>query len=246
VSLSIGICELADAPDVRTLIMRADNALYTAKHAGRATIRSWTRDDEPVGAQILARRHGLLGLRALARAADLRDAPTQRHSERVAQIVSLLAREAGWSRADVAAIIAAGVVHDVGKVAVPDAVLVKPAALDAIEYELVKRHAVVGAEITAEILDHAQTAWVRHHHERWDGRGYPDGLAGETIPLGARLLAIADALDVMVSARVYKPAMSLETALEECRRQSGQQFCPQVVAVLEAAVAKGAMRVPMA
>lgn len=241
VSLSIGVCELADAKDASVLVSRADAALYAAKRGGGATARGWTDTQEGAGSRTIARRHAVMGLRALARAIDLRDRSTQRHSERVAHVVNVLAREAGWASGRVQALTEAGLVHDVGKVAVPDAILTKPSALDPLEYATVKRHAALGAEITAEILEPEQVSWVRHHHERHDGHGYPDGLAQEGVPLGARFLALADAWDVMVTDRPYKGALSADQALAECRRQAGRQFCPYTVELLTRAAAKGAL-----
>ena len=127
----------------------------------------------------------------------------------------------------------AALVHDVGKIGVPDAILLKPARLDPDEYREVKRHPRLSAEIVDDVLSDEQVAWVLGHHERFDGRGYPDGLAGDSIPIGARILAAADAWDVMTSERPYSGARSPQEALTEMRELSGRQFCPSVVAALE-------------
>jgi len=121
--------------------------------------------------------------------------------------------------------------HDVGKVGVPDAILFKPGALSEDEFALIAQHPVIGSEILrdVEFLGEGKLV-VRHHHERWDGDGYPDGLAGEAIPLAARVFAVADALDALTTDRPYRPASSFMAAREEVFKGSGTQFDPAVVA----------------
>src|SRR5690606_2470678 len=126
-------------------------------------------------------------------AVDAKDRSTRQHSERVAEIAKVLASALGWSIDDASALRDAGLVHDVGKIAVPDAILFKPDRLTADEFQRVKAHAALGAEIVADVLSTDQVAWVRGHHERWDGDGYPDRLSGERVPEGARILTLADA-----------------------------------------------------
>jgi HD-GYP domain-containing protein (c-di-GMP phosphodiesterase class II) len=123
-------------------------------------------------------------------------------------------------------------------------VLSKPGRLTDEEYEVIKRHADLGARIVAGMLDAEQVAWVRGHHERHDGGGYPDGLAGDEISAGARLLALADAWDAMTGARVYSAPMSAADALGEVRRHDGRQFHPDAVAALERVAARGALAEP--
>jgi hypothetical protein len=123
----------------------------------------------------------------------------------------------------------AAVVHDVGKVAVPDSILLKPGRLTADEHAVIRRHAELGAQIAAEIFSPEQTAWLRSHHERFDGTGYPDGLAADEIPDGAQILAVSDAYDVMVSDRRYARALEPTEALDELRRYAGTQFAPEAV-----------------
>ena len=123
----------------------------------------------------------------------------------------------------------------------PDAVLFKPGALSDEEYRLVKQHASLGAEIADEVLSSDQVSWIRGHHERWDGGGYPDGLSETAIPQGARILSIADAWDVMISVRSYKSPLSMGGAIDEVRRHSGAQFAPEAVAVLEQLWAEGSL-----
>jgi HD-GYP domain-containing protein (c-di-GMP phosphodiesterase class II) len=124
---------------------------------------------------------------------------TQKHVERVAHISAALADAADWSTARIARLCEAALLHDVGKIGVPDAVLLKPGTLTDTEYDQVKAHAALGALIAQEVPDPEQARWVRGHHERPDGRGYPDGLSGQDMPDGARLLALADAYDAITS-----------------------------------------------
>jgi HD-GYP domain-containing protein (c-di-GMP phosphodiesterase class II) len=121
----------------------------------------------------------------------------------------------------------------VGKIGVPDAVLFKPGRLTEEEYELVKQHADLGAEIAAEVLTPEQVSWIRAHHERWDGTGYPRGLTAEAIPPEACILALADAWDVMTNFRLYRRPVTPAEAMEECRREAGTQFGPSFVLALE-------------
>ncbi len=168
-------------------------------------------------------------VRALANAVEARDAYTGRHAERVAAYGLDIAAEAGIDAVDSPEMEFGFLLHDVGKVAVPDAILFKPAPLTAEEYTLVRQHPVVGWEILREIdfLGEAKLV-VRHHHERWDGDGYPDRLRGDDIPLIARIFSVADTLDALTTDRPYRPATTLQRARAEIRRMSGTQFDPCV------------------
>jgi diguanylate cyclase (GGDEF)-like protein len=236
-TMSAGVCDMEHATSASEMISLADGALYWAKANGRdavflyspAVVEALSAEER---ARQLERQQALSGLRALARAVDAKDRHTQEHSQRVADLSAALATAVGWPAERVATLHEAGLVHDVGKIGVPDAILSKPSRLTDEEYAKVKEHAALGAEIAGEILSAEQTAWVRGHHERWDGRGYPDGLSGEEVPEGARIMAMADAFDVMTSSRSYKAAMSWEDALAECRRCAGSQFDPRMVEAL--------------
>jgi HD-GYP domain-containing protein (c-di-GMP phosphodiesterase class II) len=157
---------------------------------------------------------------------------TRRHSERVAALVSELAKVSGWDAERVARINEAALVHDVGKIGVPDAVLTKLEPLSAEEHVLIKAHAALSSQIVAEVLDDEQTSWVAAHHERPDGRGYPRGVTADEIPTGAALLAVADAWDVMTVSRPYSVPKSPEEALAECRDLAGSQFMPAAIEAL--------------
>jgi putative nucleotidyltransferase with HDIG domain len=176
---------------------------------------------------------------ALARAMDARDTYTADHSERMARWAEAVARRMGCSEEEVREVRWAALLHDIAKLATPDAVLRKPGPLTPEEWEVVKRHPVVGEEILKPVRRLAGVArLVRHHQERWDGTGYPDGLRGEQIPLGARILAVVDAYTAITDHRPYRPARTHEEAVTELRRCAGTQFDPAVVSaflqVLEA------------
>jgi diguanylate cyclase (GGDEF)-like protein len=249
ITISAGVCDLDQAPQQSELFRLADGALYWAKQHGRDVAFLYSPEvvevlSDAENAERLTRLQALQSIRVLARAVDAKDRSTRQHSERVAEVARVLADILGWTAEDASALRDAGLVHDVGKIAVPDAILFKPDRLTPEEFHRVKAHAALGAEIVADVLSGAQVSWVRGHHERWDGRGYPDGFAGEDIPEGARILTLADAWDVMTSARPYGAPLSREDALAECRRCSGAQFWPVVVEALERAVAEGHLPVP--
>ena len=168
--------------------------------------------------------------RAMVAAIDARDPYTRAHSVSVAAYAEAIGRRMGLSAPVLASLRKAALLHDVGKIGVPDAILTKPGPLTADEYDTVKRH----PEIAIEILGHLsfleeQLPLILHHHERYDGRGYPSGLVGERIPIGARILAVADALDTMFSARSYKPAYKIDQVRAELIAGSGRQFDPAVI-----------------
>ena len=166
-------------------------------------------------------------VRALSNAVEARDAYTGKHAERVTAYGMELARAVGISLEESPQIEFGFLLHDIGKVAVPDAILFKTSRLTDEEYTLIAQHPVVGAEILRDVdfLGEGKLV-VRHHHERWDGTGYPDGLAGEEIPLAARVFSVADTLDALTTDRPYRPASDWSHAREEIRRVSGTQFDP--------------------
>jgi HD domain len=195
-----------------------------------------------IAAQAVSRRREndaaqLDGLRRLALAAEYRDDNTHEHTQRVGHLAALLARGAGLGDRMVRLVREAAPLHDLGKIAIPDSILLKPGRLSDEEYEVVKTHALLGARVLAgaesELLEVAERI-VRHHHERWDGAGYPDGLEGEDIPVVARIAAVADVFDVLVHERPYKDSWSVEAAAEEIRKGAGTQFDPAVVDVFDA------------
>lgn len=184
------------------------------------------------------------GVQALAEALELKDPYTRGHSVRVSQYSSVLARTLCLDEEVVRQIELGGHVHDIGKIGVREAVLNKTEKLTEEEYEHIMIHPVVGWRVLAPLLGDAPVALniVRSHHERMDGRGVPDGLAGEAIPFEARIVAVADAIDAMTSGRPYRGnELTLAQAVEELQRNSGTQFDPKVVAAVETAVGRGAL-----
>jgi len=184
--------------------------------------------------------------------AEFRDADTVHHVQRTQEIVGVLAR---WLAAQPGAppeltpaaigdLVKAAPLHDIGKIAIPDAVLLKPGPLDAAEWALMKTHAERGSDLLRHAVDRVSDDTgrllrfgmqiARHHHERWDGGGYPDGLAGDAIPVAARLMAVADVYDAVISRRPYKMPMSHQEAMDAVRAGSGTKFDPRIVAALEA------------
>lgn len=164
---------------------------------------------------------------------DAKDPSTLGHSQRVARYAYELGRRLKLEDGVCEMLRYTGVLHDIGKIGIRDAVLKKPGLFTKNEYEEMKRHPVIGADILSGIrLLGGASSWVRHHHEHFDGKGFPGSLKGEEIPLGARVIAVADALDAITSARPYKTAMSWERAISEMRRCSGSQFDPKIVAAL--------------
>jgi diguanylate cyclase (GGDEF)-like protein/putative nucleotidyltransferase with HDIG domain len=182
----------------------------------------------------LLKERSTAAMESLSATVDARDAYTAGHSRRVQQLALAIGRELGLSHAELDLLGQAALFHDIGKLAIPDAVLLKPSSLSGDEWSLMQRHAAEGARIIDRLgfLGDAVPA-IRHHHERWDGAGYPDGLAGEDIPLGARIIHVADALDSMLTNRIYRAARPAAEALEELRQGGGSQFCPRCVAALE-------------
>jgi diguanylate cyclase (GGDEF)-like protein/putative nucleotidyltransferase with HDIG domain len=166
---------------------------------------------------------------ALAFTIEAKDPYTKGHSQAVSRLATEIARQMRLSDADIEEIGLAGILHDIGKIGVPESVLKKPTLLTADEYETMKTHPVLGAKILEPLKVKGIERIVRHHHERYDGKGYPDGLAGDKIPLGARIVAVAEAFEVMVTDLPYKSACTFEDAGGELRRCSGTQFDPQVV-----------------
>jgi HD-GYP domain-containing protein (c-di-GMP phosphodiesterase class II) len=188
-----------------------------------------------------AHRETRITMEGLVDALERRDPYTSHHSIRVTgyvrAIVSIMPQ---IQHTTAEAIVAAARVHDLGKVGSRDGSLKKPGDLTEQERQEIQQHAAVGAEIVGSLEAYRQSvATIRHHHERWDGSGYPDGLQGEQIPLGSRLISVADAFDAMTSDRVYRPALPVETALAELRKGQGTQFDPQIIELFIQAHAEG-------
>jgi diguanylate cyclase (GGDEF)-like protein len=217
------------------LIRHADSALYWAKEHGKNQARLWRPEVVELaelrriaaGPDPVARRRAAA---SLARAVDAQDAYTGAHSERVADLAGRLAARLGAADDVVELTRLAGTLHDVGKLAVPEEILRKPGPLTEPERRVLQRHPQIGSRMLEPLGVGALPTWVLHHHERWDGAGYPQGLGGEEIPLGARIVLVADAFDAMTSDRVYQARRSAAEALAELKRCAGTQFDPTVVA----------------
>jgi HD-GYP domain-containing protein (c-di-GMP phosphodiesterase class II) len=172
-------------------------------------------------------------LLGLANALEAKDVYTRGHSNRVSRWSRRLATTLDFDAHEVDVVAQAGLLHDLGKIGVPEIVLRKPGALDADEWELMRRHPLVGAEIVAPLEFFGDGALViRHHHERMDGSGYPDGLRGHEIPPGARVVAVADVFDALTSDRPYRKAMSVTAALDQLAREAGRTLDEAAVAAL--------------
>ena len=208
----------------------------------RAAQRARMRELEAILAtQAVARRRDLEAaqldaLHRMALVAEYRDDNTADHTERVGELAAQLARRLDLPDRAVWLIRRAAPLHDLGKIAVPDNILLKPGRLTDEEFEVVKTHAVLGARVLAgaeaEVLQMAERI-ARHHHERWDGTGYPDTLGGDDIPIEAQLVHVADVFDVLVHERPYKESWTVEAAAEEIRRGAGTQFAPAAVEAFE-------------
>jgi diguanylate cyclase (GGDEF)-like protein len=175
---------------------------------------------------------------ALARAVDAKDAYTRSHCQTVSQLCGLIGAELGLDTGRLTRLRLAGLLHDVGKIGVPDAILNKPAKLTDDEYEHMKRHSLLGYDIVQAADMEVEARWVRHHHERFDGAGYPDGLSGEEIPLESRVILVADAFEAMTSDRPYRQAPGQSFAILELGRHAGTQFDPAVVEALTRVLAR--------
>jgi len=235
-TISAGVCARSRRQPAEELVRLADKALYWAKEGGRNATVLYTEDNaRRFTARVIPSGEGfqtMSSVRALARAIDSKDVSTHSHSERVAALAEDLALELGWTAKRARQVHAAGLLHDVGKIGISDAILFKTSPLTPEEYEELKRHAPLGGYIAAEVLEAEQVIWIRGHHERWGGNGYPDRLTGEQISDGAQLLALADAWDAMTEARSYKPTSTRAEALAECARERGRQFAPSAVDAL--------------
>jgi putative two-component system response regulator len=176
---------------------------------------------------------------ALANAVEAKDAQTEQHCQRLATMSGMLARAADVNLDDQEAIVYGALLHDIGKIGIPEAILQKPGPLSAEEWEVIRRHPEIGEVICRPLsFSERYTPIIRHHHERWDGAGYPGGLMGVAIPLGSRIVALADAFDAMTQDRPYRAAMPIEAAIDELRAGAGRQFDPELavmfVAIVEA------------
>lgn len=175
---------------------------------------------------------------ALAGAVAAKDPVTEHHCQRLAGLAARLGARLGLGTDEREALEYGAVLHDVGKIGIPEAILLKPGPLTPDEWTILRRHPDIGADICRPLgLSQALMPVIRHHHERWDGTGYPDRLRGDQIPLGARVIALVDAFDAMTHDRPYRAARSSADALQEIRSQCGRQFDPELTPLFEAEIA---------
>ncbi|MBA3331491.1 MAG: diguanylate cyclase [Actinobacteria bacterium] len=221
-----------------TLLRRADLALLEAKRSHRQTLiysdELAPRVLEPD--RVASEHHTKTLATALARAVDAKDSYTRSHCETVSELCALIACELGLDDDRAARLRLAGLLHDVGKIGIPDAVLQKPASLTDEEFELMKTHVTLGHSIVSGAELDQEAEWILHHHERLDGRGYPDGLPADDLPLESRIILVADAFEAITTDRPYREARSESQALAELEEHAGSQFDPDCVAALRRAL----------
>ena len=235
VTVSAGIAAYPEHGGDRSELVRiADSALYWSKEQGKGCSSIYRSGVIEFGelrriAQERDRRARFLAAAGLARAVDARDAYTGEHSAEVGELAGRIAARMGLDADEVELLRLAGSLHDVGKLAIPEDILRKPGPLNESERIVLERHPQIGFRMLDSLGIEPVASWVLHHHERWDGRGYPDRLGGDSIPLGARILFVADAYDAMTTERVYRGRLSHEAAIRELERCAGTQFDPLVV-----------------
>jgi diguanylate cyclase (GGDEF)-like protein len=242
-TISAGIASYPSSADTPEELVRvADVALYWTKRHGknRWCVYSPAVVELSWPAELAATAEYDARLRAaenLIHVVDARDTYTGSHSQSVAVLATAIGEAFGLGEDVVNQLRLAGLLHDLGKIAIPDEILQKDGPLDPAEYATLRTHAEIGFELLEGLDVSPVDLWIRHHHEHWDGSGYPLGLSGEEIPIGSRIVLVADAFEAMTTDRCYRDAMSVEAALAEMRRCSGSQFDPDVVAALERSLA---------
>ena len=242
---SLGVaCFPETAATPEELVYRADMAMYWAKSSGKNRVSAWdgAMTDDLTGAPsryTSGRRDPTDVVSAFSAALAAKDPATGEHTERCSWYTAALAAELGLSDEDIATARLASLLHDIGKLAVPDDILRKPGPLTEDEAERMHRHSVDGANMLTQVSSLSRALpGILHHHEHFDGSGYPDGLAGEGIPIVARILLVSDAFDTMTTDRPYSAAISADAAIRELQRHSGTQFDPEVVAAFVRLVAR--------
>ncbi|MDE3190914.1 MAG: HD-GYP domain-containing protein, partial [Acidobacteriota bacterium] len=229
------------AAEAEGLQRMADGALYWSKHHGKnrsfvyspKIVRIHSAKELEWETERVAR---LRAAKNIVRFVDAKDPSTANHSETVSALAAAIGSELGLDEGIVDQLALAGLLHDIGKIGIPDSLLQAPRALTPVEFETIKAHPGLGYSLLEGLGIAPIDEWILHHHENWDGSGYPDGLAGEEIPLGARIVRVADAFEAMTANRPYRSAQSVEYALSELRANAGTQFEASAVAAVEACV----------
>src|SRR5581483_10770152 len=238
IALSAGVAVFPEqGADRHALVRLADGALYWAKEQGKNQVRIARPEVVQLhqfrrvarSADQFARFRAAA---SLAHAVDSRDAHAVGHSARVAELSARIATQLGLPPDEIELVRLGGSLHDLGKLAIPEEILQKPTSLSSAEWLVVQRHPQIGHRMLESLGVEPIADWVLHHHERWDGSGYPNGIAGDEIPLGARIIFAADAFDSMTSNRLYKPPRSRRAAIAELERCAGTHFDPDVVRAL--------------
>jgi diguanylate cyclase (GGDEF)-like protein len=249
ITISAGVASFPAQGATRDELIRlADTALYWAKEHGKNRVRGY----RPEAAELAEleslvgsadRQARVRGAAILARAVDARDVYEGNHSQRVGELAARIAERLDLPHEQIELIRVAGNLHDLGKLAVPDEILRKPGPLSSAERLVLERHPQIGYRMLESLAVDAVADWVLHHHERWDGTGYPAALEAEDIPLGARIVLVADAYDAMTNDRVYRRKLTMDEAFAELEACSGTQFDPDVVDALIAELAPVALSI---
>jgi diguanylate cyclase (GGDEF)-like protein/putative nucleotidyltransferase with HDIG domain len=247
-ALSIGVTESKGTEHRNALIRQADLALYEAKRAKLAAV-AYQPGLEPADAQADGEglsEHLKALASALARTVDVRDCGTSNHSEIVSELAAAIAAHHGIDGRQLERIRVAALLHDVGKISVPDVVLHKPGALATSEQAVMREHVAVGRDLLVAAGFAEEATWVLHHHERYDGEGYPDALSGEEIPFESRIIAVADAFEAMTGERPYRETLTTEQAVAELTALAGTQFDASCVRAVAEIVGGGVPAAPPA
>jgi putative nucleotidyltransferase with HDIG domain len=238
-TVTCGIAESVAFETADTLLHRADLALYDAKRSGRQIVLhadGLAPNPETRPEEVATRREHRLLATALARAVDAKDAGTRNHCETVSELCVLIGQALGLDAERIERLRLAGLLHDVGKIGVSDGILQKPGRLDADEATEMNSHVRIGQAIVASAELEEEARWVLHHHEHFDGSGYPDGLRGDEIPPESRIILVADAFEAMTADRPYRLARPVHEALAELDGLAGTQFDPVCVDALRFAL----------
>jgi diguanylate cyclase (GGDEF)-like protein len=231
IDVTAGIADASGPRAIDGFIREADLALIAGKRRHQA-VTLYSPELQPTIGSVDTDRdaeHIDSLSTALALAVDAKDSYTRSHCQTVSQLCVLIATELALAPALIGQMRLAGLLHDVGKIGIPDAILTKPAAPTDEEYEQMKRHSILGEEIAAAAGLSTEARWIRHHHERYDGNGYPDRLTGKNIPVQSRIILTADAFEAMTSDRPYRDAPGRDFAIAELKRHAGTQFDPEIV-----------------
>jgi hypothetical protein len=214
----------------RAIILGRLFVFFVVAMVATVMARAFSQHRETVTRELVERQLMTEINMALANAIEAKDAYTRGHSERLAKLSGALAMRLGLPSEEVTAVRLGAILHDVGKIGIPDRILRQSLALSDDDRAWVRRHPQIGADIIGPVAGLQRVApLIRHHHEKWDGSGYPDGLKGEAIPLGARIISVTDAFEAMVADRSYRASMGLPKAVDELKRGAGSHFDPKIV-----------------